>query len=302
MMKTARNVKFLLLMLNSLSLISAQTTSKYHLFIHFLHTVNAGTGSVKFQSYDSTNFQITIKVKFKKITLIKGNVGTYIGLGFGMNMKNLDIHTVEFLNATDYNLVDRFGKANGKPSPDKDLGGTSDLKNVEYSVDASGIPTIKYIRAYNTGDIYDNIVMPNTWTPVSLVWNTGTLKYHSKNYIITLITFDSSKLVVQSASSKDTLSTKTPSSTVVVISNTTTSQMPQLILGGEFNFWEFHGVILTIIWSIMNFFGYVTARFLRHYPIWIWIHFTCSGLTAMVSVGIMATSILKSKYVKLYYL
>ncbi len=63
-MITARNLKFLLLILNSLPLISAQTTSKNDLFIHFLHTVNAGTGSVKFQSYDSTNFQITIKVNF----------------------------------------------------------------------------------------------------------------------------------------------------------------------------------------------------------------------------------------------
>ena len=141
-----------------------------------------------------------------------------------MNMKNLDIHTVEFLSATEYILVDRYAKANGKPSSDKDLGGTNDLKNVEYSVDVYGIPTIKYIRAYNTGDIYDAIITPNTWTPVSLVWNTGTLKYHSTNYIITLVTFDSSKLVVQ-PTSNGTLSTKTPSISTVVISNTTSSEM-----------------------------------------------------------------------------
>ena len=93
--------------------------------------------------------------------------------------------------------------------------------------------------------------------------------------------------------------TETPSSTPVVNNNTTSSETPQLMEEEEedegFDFWEFHGIILTILWSILNFFGYVYARFLRHHPIWIWIHFTCSGLTSLISVAVMAASIAKGK-------
>jgi hypothetical protein len=249
-------------------------------------------------------------------------------------MKNADMHTVEFLSAAKYNLIDQYSLGDYEPPTDKSLGGTNDLKVLDYSVDASGVPTIKYIRAYNTGDKYDAIAKPNTSTTMNVAWNSGTLNDHHKNFKVFSVTFDSSKMVVQpivQPTSNDTLSTETPSTSTLVIvptsstaavvgnsttavtpsttpvinNNTITSETPQSVEeeeDEEFDFWEFHGIILTILWTIFNFVGYVYARFLRHHPIWIWIHFICSGLTSFISVAVMAASIAKGKLRIFYFL
>ena len=114
-------------------------------------------------------------------------------------MKSVDMNTVEFLSSTKYNLIDQFSKGDNEPPYDTDIGGTYDLKNIQYSADSSGITTIKYTRAYNTGDKYDYVVKPDSSLTISLAWNSGTINDHHNNFKITSVTINSSNPVVSAA-------------------------------------------------------------------------------------------------------
>lgn len=271
-------------------------------------------------------------------------------------MKNVDMHTVEFISSTQYNLYDQWSKGDYAPYADTDLNTTDDLKNIKYSSDSSGFATISYIRAYNTGDKYDYAITPDKSMTISFAWNPGEMNDHKKNFKISSLTIDSSKTVIgketkiaigNESGSSNGISNQTPdiqkvdqvasvtsavipeisqipvtpviqqvtpitpvasevtptfpqsppspSSPVSAISQSTpiiTQDDPE---DSSFDFWEFHGIIMTATWSIMNFIGYLSARFFRHYSAWIWVHFIFSGLNAIISVGILGASIVLSK-------
>jgi hypothetical protein len=140
-------------------------------------------------------------------------------------MKSVDMNTVEFLSSTKYNLIDQFSKGDNEPPYDTDIGGTDDLKNVQYSADGTGYATIKYTRAYNTGDKYDYVVSPNTDTTISLAWNSGTINDHHNNFKITSVKINSSTPVVSAASTSSNTATTTPttSTTTPTTSTATTT-------------------------------------------------------------------------------
>jgi hypothetical protein len=209
------------------------------------------------------------------------------------------MHTVEFISATEYNLYDQWSKGDYAPYADTDLNTTDDLKNIQYSVDSSGYATIKYTRAYNTGDKYDYVVTPGKSMTISLAWNPGVMNDHKKNFKISSLTIDSSKLVVGTENTTTSTTTDSGSSSSVS-SNTNNTPVTPISTpddSEEFDFWEFHGIIMTVTWSIMNFVGYMSARFFRHYPIWIWVHFIFAGLNTLLSVGILGASIALSKQI-----
>ena len=66
------------------------------------------------------------------------------------------------------------------------------------------------------------------------------------------------------------------------------------------NFWAVHGIGQLIGWNFLVTIGYVAARFLKHYPWWLPLHFIGGTVPAMFSVGIIISAILKGKL--LYYL
>jgi len=58
-----------------------------------------------------------------------------------------------------------------------------------------------------------------------------------------------------------------------------------------FDFLEFHGIILIILWVPLNFIGYISARFLRQYKWWIWLLFAGSVSAVFITIGILAASL-----------
>ncbi len=64
---------------------------------------------------------------------------------------------------------------------------------------------------------------------------------------------------------------------------------------GGFRYWEFHGISLTVGWSILNFVGYSGARFLKHYTWWIYLHYIGSVLVTLWSFVILIISVIKCK-------
>jgi hypothetical protein len=86
---------------------------------------------------------------------ITGAFDTWVGVMFAKTMKLSDVHIVEYYKQDDlkFKLFDSWTD-NNPPQPDRDVGGYTDLNNVEYKV-IDGKPVITYTRLYKTGDKYD---------------------------------------------------------------------------------------------------------------------------------------------------
>lgn len=178
-------------------------------------------------------------------------------------MKNTDMNAVEFLNATNFNLYDLWSSET--PQPDTALGGTNDLILESYGSDGSGYATISFSRFFNTNDPKDYVVVPEAVTPVSFAWNDGAFGYHGYNILKSSFTIDLSNSSMINPSSS------------------------------SFDFWQFHGIIMTLCWSFMNFIGYLSVRFFKHSPIWMWFHFIFAGLNALLTIGVLSAAIKYSK-------
>jgi hypothetical protein len=109
------------------------------------NTVEFPNGNVVFETYGEDMFKVTIT----------GLFNTWAGVMFAKTMEMADVHIVEF-NESDFKLFDGWAN-NGKPKVDRDVGGYSDLNNVEYNI-INGRPVVSYTRLYRTGDVYDKDV------------------------------------------------------------------------------------------------------------------------------------------------
>jgi hypothetical protein len=104
-------------------------------------------GNARFENFNQTDFKV----------IVTGAYDTFIGLLFGKFMNASDVHIIDFLpqdNITKYIIYDGWSSKNGSPQNDIDLGGTNDIRNMEYSI-IDGKPVITYLRKYKTGDQYD---------------------------------------------------------------------------------------------------------------------------------------------------
>jgi hypothetical protein len=177
-------------------------------------------------------------------------------------MPNVDMHLLQINSDGTYLLYDSYATTYDYPPEDKDQGGTYDLSNIQTST-SGNLVTVSYERAFNTGDKYDHIISVGSKENLVLVNEDGAIAYHGQNRP-QMFTF--------------TLTADSGTSQVV---NTTS----------QFDFWELHGILNIILWSVFNFFGYVSARFFKHLTWWIWVHRIGSAFTALVSIGIVGAAI-----------
>jgi hypothetical protein len=180
-------------------------------------------------------------------------------------MINNDMNIVEFTPGGG-KVYDSYSTGYSAPIEDTSLGGTNDLKNIKFSQE-NGQEVVTYERAFNTGDKYDKALTPNTLMPVSLAWGRNRLAYHETN--------------------------KKTGQMLIPDGNT---PIPVDPVSDEFDFWEFHGIIMTVLWTAFSFLGYVFARFFKHLTWWIWMHRLGSGMTALISVGVLGAAINLSKF------
>jgi hypothetical protein len=188
---------------------------------------------------------------------------SWIGVGYGSPVHiNSDMNIVEFIPGEGVKVSDTWSTGYTAPKEDKTFGGTDDIKNIKYSQE-NGQNVVTYDRAFNTGDPYDKEVIPNIPFTVSFAWGNGRIGYHIAAYYKT-----------QMILSKEDLAPTLVSEPL-----------------SQFDFWNFHGITMTIFWTGFSFIGYIFARFLRHLKSWIYFHWVGSGLTALFSIGVLAPSI-----------
>ena len=104
-------------------------------------------------------------------------------------MKNADTNIIEFYpitNTTNYRLFDGWSTGHHSPKHDTEIGGTDDIKNIQFSV-KDGRPIISFIRSYSTGDKYDIDILKKG-NELSVAWGKGEIEFHADD--IKMLTFD----------------------------------------------------------------------------------------------------------------
>lgn len=169
-----------------------------------------------------------------------------------------DMHMLEFYTSGSYQLTDTWCTSYNAPSLDSNMGGKNDLVNVTYYRTSNGDPAVTYLRALNTGDKYDKVLAVDVSQSLIIAWGSGKAHDHGGNYKKTSIIISKTAVVTDTSAG--------------------------------FNYWDLHGISLVILWSVFNFIGYISARFLKHYSWWIWGHRIGSGLTSMWTIGMAASA------------
>lgn len=113
----------------------------------------------------------------------------------------------------------------------------------------------------------------NKTMPFIVAWNAGVVEndYHGMNYYITDITLTTNSLGAVEVSTVDI-------------------------------YWYIHGIGMFIAWNLFVLIGYVAARFLKHHPWWLILHFIGGTVPSLFSVGIIVAAIIKSNNYFLFYL
>lgn len=173
------------------------------------------------------------------------------------------MNIIEFSSGEVVKISDSWSTGYSAPQEDKKFGGLNDIKNINY-FQKNGQMEVTYDRDFDTGDSYDTKLTPNIPFTVSFAWGKGKMAYHKTDYYKTEIIISKNNQIV-----------------------------PDLFAAplSQFDFWNFHGITMTILWTGFSFVGYIFARFLRHLKYWIYFHWLGSGLTALFSIGVLAPSI-----------
>jgi hypothetical protein len=219
---------------------------------------------------------------------------------------------IEFTQSS-FNLYDSYAQGHNYPPDDTSLGGTFDLINAEYQTDSSGNPVVTYLRAYNTNDRYDAVVKLDSSQNFCVAWGQNTISDHRGNYKTTsfkistpAVTTTTTGTSTSGSSSTNTTNSGGSSSTNTTNSGGSSSTNTSIGTNGstssndssdgnsQYNFWDLHGISLIAMWCVLNFFGYIAARFYRHNKCWIVFHILGSGVTSLCSIGIIGYSFTQS--------
>lgn len=71
------------------------------------------------------------------------------------------------------------------------------------------------------------------------------------------------------------------------------------ITGGD-NFWAIHGIGQLVGWNVLVTIGYIAARFLKHYPWWLPLHFIGGTIPALYSIVVIIMAIARGKKFNFY--
>ncbi len=167
-------------------------------------------------------------------------------------MQNVDMNIIEFFEDDTYSLIDTFSTGYTLPSIDESRGGKNNLEVISFI----SSPKLIYKRKFNTGDKHDAIVPIDSQITISVAWGSGKLSYHGMNHLTTSICIGKNDC---KASIK-------------------------------YDFWSFHGTILTFMWTILSFIGYVSARFFKHLPFWIYLHLIGSIIPSIITFVLLLFS------------
>ncbi len=178
-------------------------------------------------------------------------------------MLNTDMHVIEFLEDGKYNVTDRYSLGYIEPKLDTSLNGTDDIYNITYKNDplSPDDPIITYYRKIKTLDKYDYQFTPETKVPLIQAWGKGLIAYHGGNRNI---------------------------STFLLSTN-----MDNVEKGSSFNFFDFHGITLSVTWMGFAFIGYVSIRFYKHTKGGVLVHVLSAGFNGLYTFVLSIVTITK---------
>jgi hypothetical protein len=149
--------------------------SQYHVGL------NQTPNSVLLNSYSQVNPKITLSWDFttEPATWILRCVTTgYCGVGFGTGMTGADILTLEVDDNNNLILTDRYATMRGRPRPDTEQGGVSNVKVLETSYDGT-ILWCKFTRPLDTGDSKDYVIKEGM---TKMLWAWSSTNYMLANH------------------------------------------------------------------------------------------------------------------------
>lgn len=210
------------------------------------------------------NYSISFQVK---------NIGSkqgWVGVGFGGDiMENVDYHIFTWMN-NGFSYTDSWSHEYESPRDDRSYGGTVDIKNIkETAVDADRLVT--YERNTDTNDEYDHVFVEGENPFVVAWWADEGMNKHGSFVREGSINIDFKNKIV-------TLSLK------------------------RHVVWEVHGIILLISWTILNGFGYMAGRMLKHLPFFKWFHLFTSGLNGLLTLVFGVVGLATSKNYFLFFI
>lgn len=89
---------------------------------------------------------------------VRWNTGGYFSIGFGTDMKNVDMIAIEKINGQIV-VSDKWSKGDNEPPSDSSLGGKEDLERTGFAMkDEDGWSLVTFKRKLNTGDKYDYVI------------------------------------------------------------------------------------------------------------------------------------------------
>jgi hypothetical protein len=196
-------------------------------------------------------------VKFE----ITGKNSTWIGLGYGKVMLNTDMHVINFGDNGNYEATDRYSFGYREPVLDTKLNGTDDLENISLSINSNGDPVVTYFRKLNTSDKYDYIFTPYTNASLIIAWGNGTISFHEDRHL-------ASKFFLSESGSDGGIT-------------------------GQLDFWDFHGITLSITWILLNTLGFFFIRYLKHTKLGLVGHLIISGINSIYTIILAIITIIK---------
>jgi hypothetical protein len=89
---------------------------------------------------------------------VRGQDNTWVGIGYGLGMVNMDMNIIEFLSNGKYTLRDAYASNTSSFYFDTDYtDGRNDLTDATYTRECNN-PQIVFQRKLNTGDSKDNVL------------------------------------------------------------------------------------------------------------------------------------------------
>ena len=218
----------------------------------------------------NTNNYLTLSLKNATTMLFKWrntnskNGWVSIGIG-GYLMDKVDVHVILWkVGTTPYSFSDLWSRDYDTPSEDVFEGGKNDLVFENYIVDSNGDRILTYSRALNTGDSFDNQIV------------------------------EGDNALVTAWSPFDSFMTKHGSYVGVGNFNVNISSLSVATSMGYYGTWEFHGIILMIVWCILNTFAYVTIRLFKHICLGNYFHRICGFINTILTIVVGFIGLAKS--------
>lgn len=123
------------------------------------------------QSVEAIGMQLTWQVAGDQLQIeLTGPTEGWIAVGFHATraMKDADIY-IGFVDGENTVMTDQFGTGLIAHAPDEELGGSSHVTEVRGE-EAEGVTRIRFSIPLDSGDAYDQTLVPGETVPVILAW------------------------------------------------------------------------------------------------------------------------------------